>query len=164
MTTEAAKPKSRIWLRLLLGLSLALNLLVVGIVAGWMVSKGPGRTPDDVNRTARSLGLEPFVRALAPMDRVALVRSAREERDGLRENRRALRARFERLVDAIRAEPYDPAAVRAVLEEQRGSIKERQEIGERLLLERLDAMTPEDRATYAERLEEELKRGPSRKR
>ena len=162
-TGSSERPRRRWLWRLLFGASLALNLLIVGIVAGWVASKGPERTPNDVDRTARSLGMEPFVRALSPEDKVALVRSARSERAGLSENRRGLQSRLQSLLRAIRAEPFDPEDVRSLLSDQRAAVADRQAIGERLFLERLSQMSAEERASYAERLEGELKRGPRKR-
>ena len=136
--------------------SLAVNLLILGVVIGWVLSPdGPRR--DD--RPARSLMGAPFAEALAPEDRRALSREMRGRADRIEGTRDELRARFETLLDALRAEEWDRGAVTAVLDDQRRAAEGRQRLGEELLLDRLDAMTPEARRAYADRLEERVRRG-----
>ena len=53
---------------------------------------------------------------------------------------------------------YDPAVVEQSLQKQLEFAVERQELGQRLLRERLAAMTPAERAAFADRLEEGLER------
>ena len=136
--------------------SLAVNLLILGVVIGWVLSPdGPRR--DD--RPARSLMGAPFAEALAPEDRRALLREMRGRADRIEGTRDELRARFETLLGALRAEEWDRDAVTAVLDDQRRAAEGRQRLGEELLLDRLDAMTPEARRAYADRLEERVRRG-----
>ena len=153
--TPPIVPKRR-WLWPVVFASLALNLLIVGIVAGAFLSGGgrDGRESGPV----RSLMGEPFIRALEPSDRRAIVGAMVRNRDQLRENREALRARVTSLLDALQAEPFDRAAVATILEEQRRLATGRQMIGEEILLDRLEAMSAEERAAYADRLAKALKR------
>ena len=81
------------------------------------------------------------------------------EEGSLRENRAELRARFERLLVAIRAEPFDRGAIEAILDEQRAAGARRLELAEEAVLDRLSAMTPEARAAYADRLDRSLAPG-----
>jgi uncharacterized membrane protein len=135
--------------------SLALNLLVAGMIVGWVGNKrGPAGTDD---RRADSLIGTPFIRALPPEDRRTLGRELQANRTALRENRDALRARLDTLLAALRADPFDPDAVRQVLAEQRSTALERQDIGEELLIARLAAMTPKARRDYADRLNQALR-------
>lgn len=157
MMTEPApdRPRRR-WLVPLLFVSLALNLAVAGIVVGWALS--PAGRMHRESGPARGVIGEPFVRALPAEARRALMRDVIAEHDLIRDNRESLRTRFEAFLGALRANPYDPAAVRALFGEQRRAALGRQEIGEELLLKRLEAMTPEQRAVYADRLEDALGR------
>ena len=157
MTEESTKPQRR-WLVPALLVSLAINLLIVGIVVGFAISpKGPKNT-ERVSGHARSIIGAPFVRALPKEDRQALVKAIGAERGRLRENRAALRARFEALLIALRADPFDAVAISQLLQDQRSVAIRRQRIGENLLVERLSAMSPDERAAYAERLAHALRR------
>ena len=76
----------------------------------------------------------------------------------LRESREALRGRFQAFVAALRADPYDPDAVAALLAEQRRAALRRNDLGETLLLERLHAMNTAEREVYADALERSFRR------
>ena len=149
------KPRRR-WMVPLLLVSLALNLLVAGIVVGWAVSPA-GRWHREMGPTRGVLGA-PFVRALPAEARRQMMRDLVAERGRIRDSRESLRARFEAFLVALRANPYDPEAVRELLAEQREVALGRQEIGEGLLLKRLVAMTGAERAEYADNLEAALSR------
>ena len=159
MTPSEDAPKTRRWIKALLVLSLALNLAIVGAVAGWVFSAG-GERPDRVTRDASRFVGAQFFRALEPDDRRALVRDIARQRDRLRENRTELRDRIDRLLVELAAEPFDTEAVKEILGEQRASVTSRHQFGEELLLARLAAMSLEERQRFAQRLSESLpKRG-----
>lgn len=151
------QPNRRRWIMPVLILSLAANLLVVGIVAGAMLSPdGPRRGGDD-QRAIRGVLGEPFIRALPPAERRAMVRDVFGNRDKFREGREALRSRVQRFLAALRAETFDRAELERLLGEQREAASRRQDLGEQLLLDRLEAMTQAERAAYADALTEQLK-------
>ncbi|MGI9391044.1 MAG: periplasmic heavy metal sensor [Boseongicola sp.] len=156
MTEEQAKPQRR-WLVPALLVSLAINLLIVGIVVGFVISSKPP-IPDRVGDNVRSLIGAPFVQALPKEDRQALMKAIGAERGRLRENREALRARFEALLGALQADPFEPAAIAMLLQKQRSVAIRRQQIGESLLIERLKTMTLDERDQYADRLAHALRR------
>ena len=150
-------PRPGRWMRVALVLSLALNLLVIAAVIG--AALGAGRMHDRMRgEVPREFGRSPLVSALAPEDRRAVGRELRRASGPLRENRAELRDRFERLLDALRAESFDRAALEALLVEQRAAGARRLEISEAALLARLEAMSPEARAAYAARLDRSLRR------
>ena len=161
MTGIGPRPPGRtpLWLRLVLVASLALNLLVVGVVGGAVVSRGgPGEH-------TRGAGGNPFIAALPRDERRAVFGEMRRESGPGRRSHAELRARFDALLAEIRAEEFDAGAVAALLEEQRSAGSARQEAGERVLIARLTQMTQAERMAYADRLEDTLKRrGPPRGR
>ena len=147
--------RTPIWLRVVLVLSLGLNLLVVGLVGGAMLSGGG---PREHAREARG---NPFIVALPQDERRAVFGEMRREAGSGRRSHAELRARFDALLTEIRAEEFDAGAVAALLEEQRSAGSARQEAGERVLIARLTQMTQAERMAYADRLEQALKRrGP----
>ena len=161
MTQEVSDTPKRRWGRVVLFVSLALNLLVAGVVAGALLG---GPRDRDRDPALRDLGFGPFVSSLSRSDRAALRDGLRREAGALRENRAAMRAQFEELLTLLRAEPYDHAAVRAHVEGQHTRISERVTLGRQLLLERIEAMAPEERGAYADKLDEALRRGPGKRR
>lgn len=144
-------PKKRRWLMPLLFTSLAVNLLIAGMVVGWSFSDG--RT----DRPIRGVLGEPFVRALPDSARQAIRSDIERERGRIRESRVALRERVQAFLAALRSDPFVPEDVLRLLAEQRQVGIARQEFGEELLMRRLTEMTPEERGGYADRLEQQLR-------
>lgn len=158
MTEPTPTPaKQRRWLMPLLILSLGVNLMVAGIVAGsWLSPDGP-RKRDDGQRAVRGVLGEPFFRALPDDQRREMAREVLGDRERFREGREALRERFENFLAALRAETFDRAELERLLADQRQAAVRRQDFGEALLLDRLEAMTQAERAAYADALENRLK-------
>lgn len=154
--TDKSTEKRR-WATPVLAVSLLFNMLIIGIVAGFIFANGGGKS-DRLDGMTRSLVGAPFIRALEPEYRRALAQEIRRDDSRLRENRSALRARFEALLNALNSDPFDPEAVRAILREQREIALRRQNIGEELLLDQLQKLSVEERAAYADRLARDLRR------
>ncbi len=153
----SANRQSPLWMRVLLVASLALNLLVVGTVAGvWM------KRPDDRRAMARDAASALYLGALDPADRRALLSDIRSAAPPLRDRRQEMRAEVAATLAALRAEPFDADALAERIATQRGRGAERAKMGDRLLVERLARMTPAERRAYADRLEEIVRRGPLR--
>lgn len=149
--SAAAPASGRRWTRVLLGVSLGLNLLILGLAVGEVLGDGPGRG-------GRDFGLGPLSEALSHADRKALRDAFLERHPEARADRRAVRAEFEALAAALRAQPYDAAAVDTALEAIARRGIDLLNTGRDLMAERLQAMSPEDRAAFADRLEQGLKR------
>lgn len=158
MTPPTDAPKPRRWVTPLLFLSLAVNLLIAGLVAGAFLSPdGPRRSGDEDQRAIRGVLGEPFFRALPKDERRAMVRDIIGNREQFREGREVLRERFEGFLATLRTESFDRAQAERLLGQQREAAIKRQTLGEDLLLDRLEAMTPEQRSAYADELETRLK-------
>lgn len=147
--TPQARP-SRLW-RIVLVLSLALNLAVIGVVVG---SAASGRWGDGPPRSF-DLGLGPIARALEPQERRAIGRQLREDRS-LRDF--DLRDRVNRVVAALQADPFDPAVLRVLLAEQSERITAVQATAQEVVVEQITAMTPERRRAFADKVLEEMSR------
>jgi uncharacterized membrane protein len=145
----SARP-SRLW-RIVLVLSLALNLAVVGVVVGAAAS---GRWGDGPPRSF-DLGLGPLARALEPQERRAIGHRLREDR-ALRDF--DLRGRVSRVVATLQADPFDPEALRGLLAEQNQRVATVQATAQEVMLEQIIAMTPERRRAFADQLLEEMSR------
>lgn len=147
------------WVRILFIISVALNLLVAGIVVGGFFAHdrhGPQPKFDPVGG--------PLGAAFSEKDRDAMRREAQAEGADLP----ALRGRFHedvaQLVTLLEAEPWDPEAVQAQLREMRSRGMARADLGEKVMVAHLGQMSADDRRAYAERLRERLlsfrKNGP----
>jgi uncharacterized membrane protein len=71
-----------------------------------------------------------------------------------------MQAEYRAIIDALRADPFDPDVVAAGLQRQRLATQSRLEVGHDLLLRHLMDMSPDERRAFADRLDEGLKRGP----
>ena len=158
MTDQAPDTvKKRPWIKIILFASLAFNLLIMGLVVGTVMG---GPRDRDKNPILRDLGFGPFVQALDRSEKRALTDAMKQQSGSFRENRAEIRKDFEGFLAALRAQPFDVEAARALVTRQRSRILERQAIGQGLLLDRIAAMDAETRKAYADRLDEMLRRGP----
>ncbi len=141
-------------LRLLLFGSLALNLLVAGIVVGSLAAgRGGGDRPPRIG-----FDLGPLAAMLDPADRRAILREVRQT-PGLRPAGPAQRRRgLEQVAGLLRAEPFDPAALAAILAAQREAGERVVSAAQEAFIAHLAAVGPAERARYADRLETELAR------
>ncbi|WP_420584422.1 periplasmic heavy metal sensor [Ruegeria sp.] len=147
--SENAKPKKR-WVPVLLAVSLGLNLLVVGIALGTAYRVKGG----DHAKAPPGFG-SALYRALPKEDRKALrlELSDRHVRGG------KTRAQdFAALQTVLRAEPFDPAAVQALLVQQARSMAELQGALQEEWLARITTMTDAERLDYADRLQDVVQR------
>jgi uncharacterized membrane protein len=153
MADDAKKPAGNRTLKILLAASLALNVGIAGVVGGAMLRDGP---PGG----GRDFGMGPLSDALSKDDRKALRKSFVDHHPDIRGDRREMRAEFDAVVVALRAEPFDPAALDQALAAVAGRNQALLDSGRLLVAERLKAMSPGDRAAFADRLEERISKGP----
>lgn len=140
----------RAW-RIVLVISLALNLVVVGVIVGAAVS---GRFGDRPPRSF-DFGLGPVARALEPAERRSIGRALRRDQ--------ALRgvdprAHATGIIAALRADPFDQAAFAALLAAQTGRIAALQNKAQAVLVDQIAMMSPDRREIFADRLQAELSR------
>ena len=151
--TDAENPKSTKGLRIALALSVAVNLAVLGLVAGAFLRDGPGMR----SAMVRDLGFGPYTEALSPDDRAALRRALFEKAPDIRENRRMMRDDTEALLVLLRAETFDAQAFRDRMEAQHARMETQLRLGQDLLQAFIIAMPDDDRRAFADRLERGLR-------
>lgn len=144
--TAPAKPR-RLW-RVVLALSLAMNLAVVGVVVGFGArEKGRGMSPRGFD-----MALGPIGRALDHDDRRAIGESLRRN-PALRGGGRAqARETVNSLVAVLRATPFvedDLAAVVASVNERSDQV---QNAARAALVQRITEMTDVERTALADRI------------
>jgi len=156
--TPYPAPKTRRGFKIALALSLALNLCVAGLVAGAAL-RAHG---DDgaARRGVRDVNFGPFTEALSREQRRALLGRLGDGGTGLREMRAQMRSDLEDVVTALRAAPFDPAAVEAAFERQGARLSMRADAGRKALVDLVLAMSDTDRAEFVRRLEETGARRP----
>lgn len=149
------------WFRIVLAVSLAINLLVAGAFIGAKFSGKDPRKASISERIGFSLG--PYGRALTESDRQEMARAFRTRASELRQVRSEMRNLGGEVVTAVRAETFDPDRVSTLLSRQIELTSQIQAIGSELLIDRLDSMEASERTEFAEKLDRILKRGPARK-
>lgn len=142
------------WLKIALVVSLGLNLAVAGIVTGAALGGRDGSRPD------RDFARTPFMSAVPREHRGPLAGALRAEGERFGENRRLLRARFEEILDVLRADSFDRVRLEALLRDQRDAALSRQDLSERVLLDYLESLPVSERRAYADRLDRSLRRRP----
>jgi uncharacterized membrane protein len=134
--------RRRNWLKWALVASLAVNLAVLGLVAGALI-KGPPPAPWP------GIALWHYARALPDPYRHDLGQALRANRRAWMAPRDALRRQRDALAAALAAEPYAPEAVAEVLTREAALTGELSSRGAALLLAQIERMSPEERAAYA---------------
>lgn len=158
MTTETTPSKRRvpIWVKVLLGLSLALNLAVVGAALG--VSKRLKNAPGGPGAVNYAL---PYVATLERDERRAVGQHVRQKAEsGDLPSRRARREGYREMIALLRAETWDADAAQAVLARQSNETLAVQAAAQGAWLEVMASLSAQERLAYAARLEEFIeKRG-----
>jgi uncharacterized membrane protein len=144
---------SRFPWRTLLFLSVALNLLVIGIGAGaWLSGARVEREASNAAVVERLPGPRAFLRALPPETRAVMREKLAESWQTSREARQtATQARRDAFA-AVAQEPYDAARVRAAFERLRGADQAAIAIFHDDVVEALGELTPEQRRQALEAL------------
>ena len=148
----ASDPKSsafRFW-RVLLVISLAMNVAVIGLVAGFAWRKDRVGPPHGI-----SLTLGPIGSALSREDRRELVEDLRAD-PRLRPHRRG--DDLDAILAALRADPFDRATLQGAMSAMTARKDRLQEAAREALIERVTLMSDADRIAFADRLERGFKR------
>lgn len=137
-----AEASPRPWRTWALIASLGLNLVFAGLVAGafWRGPPPPPAMP----------GFGQYARALPEPYRQDLGRALRHSRPDWDTMRDAWLARRAAFAAALTAEPFDPAAVTTLMQEDGRLGDDLAARGGRLLLEQIVRMSPDERAAYAQ--------------
>lgn len=147
----AEAPGKRInWLLVALIASLAVNLMVAGAVAArWYVGFGPERY---ARLTQTQLIPRYFFRDLDRARRLELLSVFKAEDGNIRDGREAVKAQVAEIADALEAEPYDPARVRAAIAGFTAKSEELFATGGGAAMALIDKLTPEERQQLARHL------------
>ncbi|MEL6522967.1 MAG: periplasmic heavy metal sensor [Pseudomonadota bacterium] len=154
----APKPRAPGWMRIALILSLAVNVLIVGTIAGAVLS---GRAADrGTAEQVRQITPGPYSRALPQEYRRAMRQELRDNRQALRQHSRVLRSSFQETVTLLEAETLDMERLEILLTDQRTNLSTLQSHGHTALIAVIGQMSVADRQSYAQRLREQ---GPKRR-
>jgi uncharacterized membrane protein len=157
-TKQTLKPASTRGFKILLGISLAVNLAVTGLVAGAFVRKGPG---GPMGGNAQVNYARSYIQALPKEQRREVVEALRHSKHG--GSRVERRAHHADVVEILRADVFDRPAIEAVLALQIASTLDAQSAGQERWLNIIEKMSIEERRAYVDGIENALKRGTKRK-
>lgn len=146
------RSRTPLWVRLLLFVSLAFNLAVIGIVSGAMFGRD-----DRPARISRELGLGPYLWALESDRRQSLQSAARDRRDEVNSSRREWRHAYAESLQALRADPFDAMLFRNSVARQAELASRGRDMGLDILLAEVSDMTPGERRAFADELERRMR-------
>lgn len=159
-----AKPQKSRWkMRLLLGVSLGLNLLVVGAMIGAIFGVAGGERSSSKGPRGAESAIGIYGRALDKSERREIGRAIRlgGQAEG-RELRTELRLLAQEAVGVLRSDNFDPDAFRDILMRQQVLIKSRADDVQMALTDYVASMSLDARSAYADRLEAAMARGAQR--
>lgn len=147
---SGTQKSSRI-LKLVLLVSLGINLAIGGLALGVWAFDKPRRPP-----SPDAVAFLSF--ALPKEHRDALREQLVSRRAELRANRAAINQLRGQMIDALAAEPFDLAAIEDILQQQRARFLALGELAHSALLERIEMLTPEERGEYVQSLKRQQRR------
>jgi uncharacterized membrane protein len=137
---------SRFPWRTLLFISVALNLLVIGALAGaWTAGVRVARETNDTAAVARLAGPRAFLRALPPETRTIMREKLGDSWTQTRDAREAAAQARREAFEAAAQEPYDGARVRSAFERVRAADQAVVGVFQDDLLEAFADLTPQQR-------------------
>ncbi|MFP7674307.1 periplasmic heavy metal sensor [Marivita sp. S0852] len=158
MDNTARTAKTPLWMRITLFCSLALNLLVAGVVVGAMVFGGPSRHSDMPRPDSASI----FTRALDPEDRKAVRDQFVSHMHRQGRDRGAIFSGIQTGLASLRTTPFDEAAFLAAMADHTDRRAKRDAFGRQVLAAHIAKMTEQDRLAYADRVEQQLNKWTKR--
>lgn len=154
MGTQKAQVSPRL-LRAALGISVAINLLVAGLVIGSLFHNGA--RDGSRGEMTRDLAFGPLGESLRPEDRRALRAYLQARAPELRNAAAQRRADIAAVQAALRAAPFDPGAFAAAIDAMQGRLQGQLGLGFDALKEVVSTMPEDERRAMADRLDRGLR-------
>ena len=144
--SQDLKPRNP-W-KILFGISLAINLLIVGAIGGAILRVGKG--PMAKHHASGFL----YMRALNFEDKKALRKEIFRNKNSRKIIREKEHSSYISAVKILKKDPFDRKAFEDLLDEQTKHSKTRQSSARVALVAQITGMTKEERLIYSERLED----------
>lgn len=145
------------WMKILLAVSLAMNLGIAGTVAGFAIRGGKdgdfGRPP------VRETSFGPFSDALTRDQRRELLRGFMEKGPRGPELKEQIRQEYDGVITALKKEPFDASLLDQAVVQQGQKMIERLNVGRQALVDLVRSMSPEERKEFVQRLENAISHG-----
>ena len=164
MDNDRLKPKRarNIW-KVILAISLALNIAVLGAIGGAALRFSKGPPAGKAYLKERQIG-SVYMRALNPDQKRELGRQMRELEKGSKENRVKMEAGFQEAIRILRSANFDREKFETVVNGHAARSNQRLKNAQMILLSHINSMDINERSTYADRIEIALSRAPKSKR
>lgn len=114
--SDSTPPRRPLWKRVITAISLSLNVLILGALAGLLLS-GSGGEGDRPPPLRNNGGIAPLIGMLPPEQRTVVLEDLRRIGKEHGVTHRQLAEDRDRVVQVITAEPFDPLRLVAVLAE-----------------------------------------------
>lgn len=147
--------KRKRWPTVLLAASLTLNLLVAGVVVGAQFRdlRDFRGAPPPNRQALRDTGLAPFFDAMPREMRGRMSQMMRGQNGAMGPDRPVLAQEMRAMIAALKADPYDPDVLAALMQAQQQRAATRAETGRDLLVGQIASMSTQERAEFADELE-----------
>ncbi len=154
-TPGGPAPRAPRWMKITLVLSLAMNLAVIGLVAGTALNFRKDGGP----QSARIDGPNPFLRAMTPDDARTMRRLLRPDASQLGNSREMGRTAMQAILTQLRSDTFSEPDLRAAFEQISAANAARSGLGEEAIVTYLLSLNAAERASFADRLEGSVRRG-----
>ncbi|WP_432447854.1 periplasmic heavy metal sensor [Aliiroseovarius marinus] len=156
-----AKPRRK-WPKVLLAVSLTLNLLVIGLVVGAKAGGHHGRSFDPrgpERDVIGRLGFAPLAGAFTPRDRRAIGKEMKARSGSYRDHGKLLEQEFSAMLEELRADPFDADRFALLMQSQADRMHSRAQTLRGLVIDRISLMSLAERRDFADRIARKVKRG-----
>lgn len=148
---------TRLWVRILLVVSLGLNLLIIGAIAGLIIKGGPLPHAGPPSKIANET-IGPFTRSLSPRDRISILREVRRQEEFEGFSRAAHQQAMEEMIALLETTPFDADAFADKFGSMVSGLQTGLDLASGAFVLRLQAMSDEDRIAYAARVRDALEK------
>jgi len=149
--TDTSIKQGKPWAKILLVVSLGLNLAVAGLVIGAKMSgHGPGKSP-----YAGGTGMRVLMHALPKSKRTEARKFFHQNREKHRTNGDAMRVSLDDIGAAITARPFDAGTLREAFSNQRAHIETMTQDAQQAFVAIIAGMTDEERMQYVDNMKKQ---------
>ena len=141
-----SKKYTNIW-KILFGVSLIINLVIVGAVAGLIMRFS------DSQLTKKYAPGGFYVRAMNLKDRYEFLNEMKNHKNAIQPDTSWERSSYNLAIEMLKSEDFNQKAFRSLLEKQVEHVKSRRDFVRLALIAYISNLTMEERLDYAERLE-----------
>ena len=159
---EDVKYKTRLWVKILLIISLCLNMAIVGLTVG-AAYKWYRDGPVPMHQYFGSVGLGGFSGSFGEGDRNQLKVRLADRKGAFEKHQQNSKQEFENLISILSSDNFDQVTLDEHFANQRNMSLQRMEDAHSLLSSQIADMTPEERIAVAERMQKGFSHGKGRR-